>query len=69
MDPIGMALSSLETASSAQMLQYSMSVAKEVMNNEEQSASKLLEMLPPVRGPQPGDVPAIMKGNYVDVYA
>lgn len=69
MDAMDMAIGSLQMASSAQMMQYSTSVAKMAMNNEVQSAAKLLDMLPQVRGPQPGDTPAIPKGNYVDVYA
>lgn len=67
MDAMSMALSSLDMASSSQMMQYSVSVTKKVMDNEVQSAEKLLEMIP--QQPQPGSTPAIPKGQYIDVYA
>ena len=59
---------------SLSMMQYSTSIMKKAMNTEAQSVANLLNMLPQqqsfqVRGPQPGDVPAISKGDFVDVYA
>ena len=55
-------------------LQYSLNVTKKAMDTVAQTAANLLDMLPPqqsfqVRGPQPGSVPAIRKGSFVDVYA
>lgn len=74
MDMMDAALSSLSLASSGQAMQYSMSIAKKAMDTEAQSAANLLDMLPQqqsfqVRGPQPGDTPAVMKGNFFDTYA
>ena len=74
MDMMDAALGSLSLASSGQMAQYSMSIAKKAMDAETQSAANMLDMLPQqqafqVRGPQPGDTPAIMKWNYFDTYA
>ena len=74
MDMMDAALGSLQLASSNQMMQYSMAIAKKAMDAEAQSAAALLNMLPQqqsfqVRGPQPGSVPAIRKGSFVDVYA
>ncbi len=74
MDMMDTALGSLSLASSAQAMQYSMSIARKAMDAETQSAANLLNMLPQqqsfqTRGPQPGDVPAISKGNYFDTYA
>lgn len=74
MDMMDTALGSVELASSGRMAQYSMNIAKKAMNAEAQSAAGLLEMLPQqqsfqVRGPQPGDVPAIPKGSFFDTYA
>ena len=68
------ALSSLSLASANQMTQYSMAMAKKSMDAEVQSAAQMLEMLPQqqsfqVRGPQPGDVPTMMKGSFFDTYA
>ena len=59
---------------SLQMMQYSTGIMKKAMNDEAQSVANLLNMLPQqqsfqVRGPQPGDVPAIPMGNFIDVYA
>ena len=59
---------------SLQMAQYSTSIMKKAMNDEAQSVANLLNMLPQqqsfqVRGPQPGDVPAVSKGRFLDVYA
>ena len=60
-------------ASQAVMLRYSVSIARKAMDAELQSAARLLEMLPeqPLRvsGPQPGDVPLISRGSFLDVYA
>ena len=44
------------------------------MDDEMQAAQNLLEMLPQqpsfqVRGPQPGQIPEIQKGNVFDIYA
>ena len=55
-------------------MQYSTNIMKKAMNTEAQSVANLLNMLPQqqsfrVRGPQPGDVPAIPKGNFFDIYA
>lgn len=74
MDMMDAALGSLSLASSGQMAQYSMAIAKKAMDSETQSAANLLDMLPQqqgfrVRGPQPGDVPAVMKGSFFDTYA
>ena len=73
MDMMDAALGSLSLASSGQMAQYSMRLARKAMDNETQSAAQLLDMLPQQsfqpRGPQPGDVPAIPKGNLLDTYA
>ena len=74
MDIMDAALGSLQMASSGQMMQYSMRVLRNTMDAEAQSAANLLNMLPQqqsfqVRGPQPGDVPAIAKGTFLDVYA
>lgn len=74
METMDAALGNLQMASSAQMAQYSMSIAKKAMYDEAQSAIDLLNMLPQqqsfqVRGPQPGDVPAIPKGSFFDAYA
>ena len=68
------ALSSLSLASANQMTQYSMAMAKKSMDDEMQSAQAMLEMLPQqqsfqVRGPQPGQIPEIQKGNVFDIYA
>ena len=74
MDMMDAALGSLSLASSGQMSQYSAAITKQAMNAEAQSAANLLEMLPQqqalqVRGPQPGDIPAVMKGSFLDIYA
>ena len=74
MGMIDAALSSLSLASANEMTQYSMAMAKKSMDAEVQSAAQLLEMLPQqqsfqVRGPQPGDVPTMMKGSFFDTYA
>lgn len=74
MDMMDAALGSLSLASSGQAMQYSMSIAKKAMDAEAQSAANLLDMLPQqqsfqVRGPQPGDIPAVAKGNFFDTYA
>lgn len=74
MDFMDAALGSLQMASSGQMMQYSMRVLRNTMDAEAQSAANLLNMLPEqqsfqVRGPQPGDVPAIPMGIYFDTYA
>lgn len=73
MDMMDAALGSLSLASSGQMAQYSMTIARKAMDAETQSAANLLEMLPQqgvqARGPQPGDVPAVMRGNFFDTYA
>ena len=55
-------------------MQYSTNIMKKAMNTEAQSVANLLNMLPQqqsfrVRGPQPGDVPAVPKGNFLDTYA
>ena len=68
------ALSSLSLASANEMTQYSMAMAKKSMDDEMQSAQAMLEMLPQqqsfqVRGPQPGDAPAFLKGSFFDTYA
>lgn len=74
MDMMDAALGSISLASAGQMSQYSMSIAKKAMDAEAQSAENLLAMLPQqpafqARGPQPGDTPAILKGNFFDTYA
>lgn len=74
MDMMSAALGSLSIASAGQLSQYSATIAKKAMDAETQSAESLLAMLPQqqmfqTRGPQPGDVPAIQKGNVFDVYA
>lgn len=73
MDMMDVALGSSSLASSGQAMQYSMRIAKKAMDVEAQSAANLLDMLPQqsfqVRGPQPGDVPAVQKGSFLDVYA
>ncbi len=74
MDMMDAALGSLQMASSSQMVQYSASIARKAMDAETQSAANLLNMLPQqssfqVRGPQPGDVPAISRGSILDTYA
>lgn len=73
MDMMDAALGSLSLASSAQLSQYSATIAKKAMDAEAQSAANMLDMLPQqafqVRGPQPGDTPAILKGSFFDTYA
>ena len=76
MDPsmMGAAMNSLHMASMGELAQYSFGIAKMAMQDQAQTARGLMEMLPDsqglqVRGPQPGDVPAVMKGSYFDVYA
>ncbi|MBE7009237.1 MAG: putative motility protein [Ruminococcaceae bacterium] len=74
MDMMDAALGSLSLASSGQASQYSMRIAKKAMETEAQSAANLLDMLPQqqsfqVRGPQPGDTPAVAKGSFFDTYA
>ena len=73
MDMMDAALGSLSLASSVQLSQYSATIAKKAMDAEAQSAANMLDMLPQqafqVRGPQPGDTPAIMKGRFFDTYA
>ena len=73
MDMMSAALASLSIASAGQLSQYSATIAKKAMDAETQSAESLLAMLPQqmfqTRGPQPGDVPAIQKGNVFDIYA
>ena len=74
MDGMDVAFGSLQLASSGQMAQYGTRILKKAMDAEAQSAANLLNMLPQqqsfqVRGPQPGDVPAVSKGNFLDVYA
>lgn len=74
MDMMSAALGSLSIASAGQLSQYSATIAKKAMDAETQSAESLLAMLPQqqmfqMRGPQPGDVPAIQKGNVFDIYA
>ena len=74
MDGMDVALGSLQLASSGQMSQYGTRVLKKAMDAEAQSVANLLNMLPQqqslqVRGPQPGTVPAVSRGNYIDVYA
>ena len=59
---------------SLSLMQYSTGIMKKAMNTEAESVANLLNMLPQqqsfqVRGPQPGSVPAISKGNFIDVYA
>lgn len=73
MDMMDAALGSLSLASSVQLSQYSATIAKKAMDAEAQSAANMLDMLPrqafQVRGPQPGDTPAILKGSFFDTYA
>ena len=74
MDMMDAALGSLSLASSGQLTQYSAAITKKAMDAEAQSAENLLAMLPQqqafqARGPQPGDTPAILKGNFFDTYA
>ena len=74
MDIMAMALNSLSMASSVAASEYSFGIANMAMKDDVQSAQSMLEMLPQtrsiqVRGPQPGDVPAIKKGSHFDVYA
>ncbi|MBR3562177.1 MAG: YjfB family protein [Oscillospiraceae bacterium] len=73
MDLMSAAMGSLSLASANEMTQYSMALAKKSMDAETQSAAQLLEMLPQqpfqVRGPQPGDTPAVLKGSFFDTYA
>ena len=74
MDGMDVAFGSLQLASSGQMSQYGTRVLKKAMDAEAQSAANLLNMLPQqqsfqVRGPQPGSVPAVSKGRFLDVYA
>ncbi len=74
MDLMDAALGSMSLASSGQAMQYSMRIAKKALDAETQSAANLLDMLPQqqsfqVRGPQPGDIPAVQKGSFLDVYA
>lgn len=76
MDPMNaaMAMGSLSLASADAMNQYSMAMQKKSMDEEMQAAQNLLEMLPQqpsfqVRGPQPGQIPEIQKGNVFDIYA
>lgn len=67
------AMNSMSMASSAQMMQYSMGVMNMGMRAEAASELGMLDMLPQqtfqVRGPQPGDTPAVMKGEFFDTYA
>ena len=56
-------------------MQYSTNIMKKAMNTEAQSVANMINNMMPqqqsfrVRGPQPGDVPAVPKGNFLDVYA
>ncbi len=59
MESIASASMSLSAAKTAQ--QYSISVAKKVMDTQELAAQELLEMLP--------QQPQIPKGQFIDVYA
>ena len=61
----------IDLASSAQ---YSYGVMNMAMRSEVTSDKGLLDMLPQqqsfqVRGPQPGDTPAVQKGSFFDTYA
>ena len=74
MDLMDAALGSLSLASSGQLTQYSATLTKKAMDAETQSAEGLLAMLPQqrslqLRGSQPGDTPAVMKGSFFDTYA
>ena len=58
----------------ASAAQYSYRLMNMTMKSQVQSEAGMLEMLPQqqsfqVRGPQPGDVPAVTKGNFFDTYA
>ena len=64
-----MAMASMSMASTAQATQYSMAMERKTLDAEMESAAQLLEMLPPVQAPQSGDIPAVMKGNFIDIYA
>ena len=73
MDMMDVALGSMSLASSEKLTQYSVNIAKKAMDSETQSAMNMLNMLPQqsfqVRGPQPGDTPAVAKGSFFDAYA
>jgi hypothetical protein len=73
MDIASIAMQNMEGAAAGGMFAYSVKVAKKAMDVEAQSAAQILDMLPEqqfrVRGPQPGDVPAIPKGDFFDTYA
>ena len=55
--------------------EYSINIVKKSMMTEALDAKRMLAMMPDQAGiaavvrPQPGDVPAIPKGQYIDVYA
>ena len=55
--------------------EYSINIAKKSMTTEALDAKRMLAMAPDQAGlaaaarPQPGDVPAVPKGQYIDVYA
>lgn len=67
MDMLDAAMGSLRLASSTQLTQYSAALEKKAMDAETRSAEKMLEMLP--QTPQPGSVPSVAKGSFVDFYA
>ncbi|MBE7005493.1 MAG: hypothetical protein E7425_14645 [Ruminococcaceae bacterium] len=74
MDALNTALRNLGVATSSGRVQYNVSVAKKAMLSEAVSAVRMFDMLPSqrqlkVRGPQPGDTPAIRKGSFFDTYA
>jgi hypothetical protein len=70
-------LSAYGNSNLASAAQYSFSVMNMSMRSKVMNDKGLLEMLPDqqaqqriqVRGPQPGDTPAIPKGSYFDTYA
>ena len=74
MDLTSIAMDSANLAASGRMAQYSYGVANMALRSSVQSAKGLFDMLPQqqalqVRGPQPGDIPAVAKGSILDVYA
>lgn len=64
MDMASMAAASMSMASENLAVSYSAAITKTVMNTEEMAAQELLDMMPELPS-----IPAVPKGQYIDVYA
>lgn len=66
------ALTSMRMSEENVATQYSIGLMRKTMDVEAQEAAQLLEMMSQnfqVSGPQPGDIPALLKGSILDTYA